>query len=479
MKEGKLIALIKDVADIIKGVDGFISVLTHYDADGLASGGAITRYLSLLNKRFVIRSAAAITDKILSEFFSIKSSLYIVQDMGSGDIDILIKKWRGMSENSILIVIDHHKLGEEVLEEEGDFIILNPEIFGYDGGKVGCTSVLTSLVGYFGSGERDKYFVEIGLVGATGDMQLNDSVEGINKYLLDLGVKLGIVKYEREFVFFTPRKLPVHKAIVWNMVPYIPGFSGRDDIGLNIVRKSGIKYRDKDGRYLTIEELRDDDKEKLLELITKFIASKGIEDVSTDDFLVNVYYLLGETDPYLQTTGEFSNILSSCGRMDREEVAILLAAGFRNKETKVLDEAKRIFDERRKVLARYLNIADSVVKRYGDRIVLIDMRGKEFSHKFSGTISTLYSRSPNYRDDIIVVLSYMDKEGIKISARAPRQLVDEGFDLSVKMRMLSKRLGGRGGGHNVAAGALVPLKADSIIVDELIKILSDGYEDTD
>ena len=477
MKNDKLLNAIRDVAKIIRDIDGFISVLTHYDADGLASGGAMTRYLSLLDKMFLTRTAAALTDKILNNFFRVKSKLYIIQDMGSGEIGMIIRKWREVSEDSILIVIDHHKLSGEEIESEGDFILLSPELYEYDGGRIGCTSVLTSLVGYFGLEEKDEYFIEIGLVGATGDMQLNDSVEGINKYLLDLGIEKNVVRHEKEFVFFTARKLPIHKAIVWNMVPYIPGFSGRDDVGLNIVRKAGVKYRDKEGNYLTVEDLSDEEKEKLLEIITRYIASKGMEELSTDDFLVNVYYLTKESDPYLQTTTEFSNILSSCGRMDREEIAVLLAMGVRNHRSNVLEEAKKIFEERRKVLARYLDIADNVLRRYGDKLVIIDMRKKDFSHKFSGTISTLYSRSPNYSDDIIIVISYMDDEGIKISARAPRYLVDKGYDLAKIMRKLSGKLGGRGGGHNVAAGALLPMDTDQIIIDELVNVFSEEHEE--
>ena len=475
MSLDKLLSATKDVADIIRETNGFVSVLTHYDADGLASGGATARFLSHLGKKFLIRSTAALTDKVLNSFFCVKSGLYIIQDMGSGELSIVINKWREAAENSMLIIIDHHKLETDYIEEEADFILLNPEIYGYDGGKTGCTSILTSLVGYFGTDMKDDYFIEVGLVGATGDMQLNNSIEGVNKYLYDIAVERNIIRHEREFVFFTAKNLPIHKAIVWNMVPYIPGFSGRDDIGLNIVRKSGIKYRDKEGKYLTVADLSDDEKVKLLEIITKYIASKGIEEVSTDDLLVDVYYLPNEKDPYLQTTTEFSNILSSCGRMDREETGILLSMGVR-KGGKVLDEAKKIFEKRRRTLAKYLDTADSVVRVIENRLAIIDMRGKDFSHKFSGTISTLYSRSPNYRGNIIVVLAYMDDEGIKLSARAPREMVDKGLDLSKIMRAISGKLGGRGGGHNVAAGALVPMEADNIIIDEIVRTVKEALE---
>ena len=48
---------------------------------------------------------------------------------------------------------------------------------------------------------------------------------------------------------------------------------------------------------------------------------------------------------------------------------------------------------------------------------------------------------------------------IKVSARGTRDLVRSGLDLSEAMSEVSHALGGVGGGHNVAAGATIPLKA--------------------
>ena len=42
--------------------------------------------------------------------------------------------------------------------------------------------------------------------------------------------------------------------------------------------------------------------------------------------------------------------------------------------------------------------------------------------------------------------------GVKVSARAPRELVARGLDLAAIMRDASKRFGGEGGGHHGAAG---------------------------
>jgi RecJ-like exonuclease len=48
---------------------------------------------------------------------------------------------------------------------------------------------------------------------------------------------------------------------------------------------------------------------------------------------------------------------------------------------------------------------------------------------------------------------------IKVSARGTQDLVRSGLDLSEAMSEAARPLGGVGGGHNVAAGATIPLKA--------------------
>lgn len=472
--DGKLLDIIKDVSRKIRDTSGMIRVLTHYDADGLASGGAISRLLYNLNKEFNIMTSETLSNTILEEFFSVNANLYIILDMGSSYLDSI--KDYVIKDNKDVIIIDHHKINPEIntSDDIGDRIyIVNPEFFGLDGGKVGCTSILSSLIGYYGCDEHDKYFLEIGVVGAVGDMQLPYNLIDINKYLVDLAVKNRILEIKREFIFFTLRDLPIHKAIVWNMVPYIPDFSGREDVGLNIVKKSGIKYRKKSGEFILVKELTEDERSRLLESIFEYIASKFIGDLSINDFIRDEFYLNQENDPHLRTATDFSNILSSCGRMDREDIGILLGMGARGK---ILDESLAIYEARKKKLVKYLKKAEENMSIIDGFLCVVDLSNEDFSSKFSGTISTILSRSLNYRKYIIVVLSRSDNL-IKISSRAPSYLVDKGLDLSRIMWKLSRKLGGNGGGHNIAAGALIPSDSNQIKA-LLLELLKDELDNT-
>jgi len=453
---------IKEVSKMIYDIGGMAAVLTHYDTDGLSAGGIITRLLTNLEKKFIIRSTYELSEKVVDSFFSIDADIYILLDLGSGDLKKIYKKWRE-TRGENLIIIDHHKL-ESYPVEDPNITLLNPELYGLDGGRIGCTSVLTSLAGYILT--NDPYYLEIGIVGATGDMQINSDIQGINKHLINEAIKKGVIKRVRDFIFFTNKLLPVHKAITWNYIPYIPNFSGREDIGWQLVNKAGIPVRKPDGKFTTVADLSDSDKNKLLELILQYLTTLGLRDVKAEDFITDRITFTYENDHALKTSVDFSNILSSVGRLGEDYIGILLAAGARGD---ILEKAKKLSEKRRKILAKYLDIADHISKVYYNKIVIIDFREHEFNPRFSGTISTLYSKSIDYNDKIIIVLSREDKNMVKISSRAPRQLVDEGINLAEIMRELAEKFSGWGGGHNVAAGAVVKERDD--ILDKILKVL--------
>ena len=48
---------------------------------------------------------------------------------------------------------------------------------------------------------------------------------------------------------------------------------------------------------------------------------------------------------------------------------------------------------------------------------------------------------------------------MKVSARGTQDLVRSGLNLAVAISQAAEKVGGVGGGHNVAAGATIPLEA--------------------
>ncbi len=448
----KLIDDIHKVVDIISDVpqNKYISVLTHYDADGLSAGGALLRTLAKTDKNFHIRAVTELNEKVIREFFKSKAYLHIITDLGSGELNLLDRLSKEYNLRN-LIVIDHHKINGE----STDITVVNPEIYNIDGGSADCASILSSLVGYYAL--EDPYFLEIGLVGATGDMQVFEPKD-LTEYVLREGIKRDYVKVVKDFIFFQNKHLPIFKAIIWTFLPYIPGFSGRDDIGLRIVREAGIEVEKADGSYKTVNDLTDYERNKLLETILKYVLKSGVEDLKPQDLLQDVILFPHENHPLLSNSIDFSSLVNTAGRMGYDYLGILVAAGVRGE---YVNDIESIYTDRRRLLAKYLSLVEKNLELYNDLLLIADLRGKDVNPRFAGTISTILSKSLLYQDKVVFVL-LNDGLRIKISARAPKKLVSKGFDLSKIMNDLARKYGGHGGGHNVAAGASLEKDDDNL-----------------
>ncbi|HEX9262406.1 MAG TPA: DHH family phosphoesterase, partial [Candidatus Bathyarchaeia archaeon] len=70
----------------------------------------------------------------------------------------------------------------------------------------------------------------------------------------------------------------------------------------------------------------------------------------------------------------------------------------------------------------------------------------------------------------IMAFAFVEKEGVaKFSARTTEAVVQKGVNLGEVMRLASEKVGGKGGGHNIAAGAQAPQDQ----VDNFIRIADD------
>ena len=61
---------------------------------------------------------------------------------------------------------------------------------------------------------------------------------------------------------------------------------------------------------------------------------------------------------------------------------------------------------------------------------------------------------------------------IKISGRTTREMVDKGVNLGKALNDSSKNFGGQGGGHDIAAGAMIPYESKDFflkLVDEMVE----------
>jgi len=98
--------------------------------------------------------------------------------------------------------------------------------------------------------------------------------------------------------------------------------------------------------------------------------------------------------------------------------------------------------------------------------------GSRIRETIVGIIAGMAIGSPAVdRSKPVIAFAEESATELKVSSRGSHTLVRQGLDLSAVMREASQSVGGDGGGHDVAAGATIPVdERDAFIeaADELV-----------
>jgi single-stranded-DNA-specific exonuclease len=444
--------------------DGFIHVFSHLDADGIAAAGVIGKALFRLDARYRVRITQWVDEKIIGEIIEDKPQLVILTDFGSGYLELLDEKIPDFR----LLILDHHQISGKTDNE--NFVQVNPHMHGIDG----ATAVSGSGVAYFVAKAVDEANVDlspIALVGALGDMQ--DRCEekrlcGLNELIVEDALKAKLVTVEKDLTFFGRETRPIHRALAATTTPFIPGLSGEEDACVAFLNNLGIELKDGE-RWRALRDLTEDEKKRLSSALAEHLLSKGLHlEVAN---LIGDIYVLNREEPWtpLRDAREFAVVLNSTGRLDRPSLGIAVCMGDRGA---ALEEANRVLEDYRKDINKYLGWVMEKPERLRELENVYVVYGESFiNEKIVGTISSILINSVEHPEKPLIAFANVEGEdAAKFSARTTDTALRKGVNLGDVMQAAGE-FGGKGGGHNVAAGAQVPLdKVEGFIkrVDELV-----------
>ncbi len=445
--------------------DGFILVFSHLDADGVAAAGIMGKMLTRLGARFRIRVMQWVDDKIIKEVIADKPQLVILTDFGSGYLDLLNEK----IPNVKVVILDHHQTTSKVVNP--NFVQVNPHIFGIDG----ATDVSGSGVAYFAAKAVNAVNIDlspIALVGALGDMQdkyEQRSMRSLNEIIVNDGVSSGLLKVEKDLIFFGRETRPVYKMLATTTNPFIPGLSGQETEALNFVANLGIPLKQGD-KLRALCDLTDDERKRLCSALADHLLSIGLH-LEVENLIGYVYVLTKEEpNTALRDAREFAVVLNSVGRMDRPSLGIAICMGDRKA---ALEESNKILEDYRKNINKYLRWVNEKPERMRELQNIYVIYGENFiNEKIIGTVSSIIVSSlANNEKPLLAFANIEAEKAAKFSGRTTEAALRKGVNLGDVMRIASEEHGGKGGGHNIAAGAQVPLdKLESFIktADELV-----------
>jgi len=451
----------KTILETVKE-NGFIHVFSHLDADGVAAAGIVGKALFRLDARFCIRITQWIDEKIVGEILSDKPQLVIFTDFGSGYIDLLNEKTADFK----TVILDHHPI---IGEGSANFVHVNPHLHGIDGAR----DVSGSGVAYFVAKALDKINLDlapVAVVGALGDLQDKydqRKLGGVNEKIVEDATTTGLLTVEKDLIFFGRETRPIHKTLGSATSPFIPGISGEEDKSLAFLASLGIKPRHGD-RWRALRDLSEEEKRRLCSALADYLLSKGLRYEVTN--LIGHVYTLNREEPWtpLRDAREFAVLLNAAGRMDKPGLGVSICMGDRSS---ALEAANKVLEEYRRTINKYLGWIMEKPERMRELESIYVVYGEGFiDDKIIGAVSSILSTSlPNPEKPLIAYANVEEGGLAKFSARTIDTVTNKGVNLGEVMQVAAEKCLGNGGGHNVAAGAQVPMEN----IDAFIKMVNE------
>jgi len=397
-------------------------VVHHYDCDGITSGSIVAGSLEKMGKPHRAHSVRKLDAAFLSSIAQEPEIIFV--DLGSGTKEI----------NSLpgsVVVIDHHQ------QKTAAHLQANPHEFGFDGG----TDISAAGCAYFVFQE----FVELGIVGAVGDVQA--PLRSLNALMLSQAVEQGAVSVEKDILLFGRNSRPLKQFLLYADEPYLPGITGQEDACNSLLQELSIEQKDGE-KWRTYSDLPFNERQRLVSSLAELVAMRSSPEAANR--LVGDTYNLLRMPPgtLLRDASEFSTLLNACGRNNRPELGVSVCL----QRAGAYEEAQALLAEHRKNLRAGIEFASRNTVDLG-KFLLLDARGVIPDSIIGVVAGMLFSGT---RGKPILALSLEEPGKIKLSTRGTRKLVENGLNLSKILAECCAQVGGVGGGHNIAAGATIP-----------------------
>ncbi|WP_298521645.1 DHH family phosphoesterase [uncultured Methanobrevibacter sp.] len=420
--------------------DAVIRIISHNDADGISAAAVVANALAEENVQFHTTIVPRLKQDMVNQLRSEKYDLFIFSDMGSqfiGDFNTY---------KHDVIVADHHQVNDT--EAESNVVHINPHLFEIDGSKdlSGAGSAYLAIRNL-----NKKHLAYYALVGAFGDMQGQEGFTGVNKMILDDAIESGNLEIHEDLKIVSKTTEPIFKSLAYTFSPPLPGISGDFDGAREFLERMNLSYG------IKFTDMEDEEKDLLKEALVSI----------NPDIFGNCYTVVKEA-PMLRDLEEYSYILDACGKNKKQGLGLSIALG---EKDQALDAALKLQRQYRDQIVKGLEWVkkegaqqlNTIQYLYSEDKVLKSVMGTIASIGLS--VELLDNSKP------VLGLSRLHKD-VKISGRTTREMVSKGVNLGKALQDSSNNFGGTGGGHDIAAGAMIPYESmDNFlhIMDEMVE----------
>jgi len=397
-----------------------VRVLVHNDGDGASSAILLCTALRRNGIKFDLSFIKSLDPENFRRRIQESPEMFtVIADAGSDQAQYI-------PEFDNIVILDHHFF------KKGEFkgLNINARDYGIDGTREACGATMSFLMA-LAIDEKNSDLLPFMISGAIADKQDIGGFRGLNAALIEHYGKSFPVKHTLNLEGST-----VQDALTFSVDPFVYGLSGNPD---NVkIALAGIGI---DGA-LPLDSISEVDSKKLYEFLALKLLERGVSSESIKYLESDLIYFkeLGFSSKELAT------IIDGNSKIGENSIPVAYFLGdsslkesminnWRIYKSKLIEYSYRVFKE----------IFEEKNVRY------FYAPEQEMTGAISG-ILTLYV----LKQDKPLVGFNVGESDTKVSSRASRPLVNRGLNLSEVMKESSTQVGGSGGGHDIAAGAIIP-----------------------
>jgi RecJ-like exonuclease len=452
-----------------------VRIAAHIDADGISAAAIAQAALARAGVASEVEFFKKLDDTAISTLKNRGGDVVWFVDLGSGSASKL--------EGSRSVITDHHvpdtkyccgrQTGQMLLTDFSTVVHVNPQLHGISGAN-DLSGAGSTFLAALAMNEENSVLSPLAILGAVGDLQDQKSrrLEGLNRIVLSIAQESGLVGAAEDIRYFGRETRPVHKMLEYSSDPFLPRITGNEENALSFLLELGIELKEGDS-WRTWAELTQDERRTIITALEDHLSSMRRKPETIARLVGEVYVFPKEhKGSPVRDAKEFATLLNACGRHGRAEVGLKICSGDRQDG---LSEGMVLLKDHRSALSKALTWAKGSGVMRLKNIQFFDA-GDEIEDTIVGTVAGMLLGSEDADRTAPMVAfaestEYSDVPKTKASARGTQELVAKGMDLSAAIRTAAERVGGVGGGHNIAAGATIPSDRRDDFLSQLDEIV--------
>ncbi len=411
----------------------YIRVLAHYDGDGVSSSIILLKTLMNLGIKFHLGYVKSLDNEgFRSLFEEEKDVLNIIVDAGSSQAE-------GISDYDNFIILDHHYYNKSEIKG----ININARDFGINGTREACGTTMAFIFSLV-IDEKNKNLFPFFMSGVSADKQDIGGLSGLNKDIYD-----HYNTYENKHTLNLEGSL--NDAITYSIDPFFSGLTGHPDNVKEFLDKNSINA-EKHIFNLDIDENKALANKLALKILENNAGADAIRYLEADTLYFNDINF---------SSKELVSVIDGNSRIGENSISVQYFLGDSSVKDEMLNNVK-IYKTK---LIDYIYRANSELteEKY---LRYFYAPESEMAGPIAGAIA-LYLMKP---DKPVIGFNRSD-EDIKISSRGTRSLISRGLNLSSVMELACQKAEGSGGGHDIAAGGVIPTGREKIFLETASEII--------